>query len=113
MRWPAWSQAERSLAPSGSSTRMPQTKRAALMFRAAMAFKRRVFASGQRRVAPRFKAGSSIVRASWGLAGAEEVRGAKNSRWRNGGRPRESSGEQEKADAVLRADERNLRRFIV
>src|SRR5437879_5627359 len=108
MKWPAWSQEESSLAPSASSTRMPQTKSAARTSFSEVAFRMRPLASCHFSTDPRERVGSSSVRASWGRAELlGEVFGAavceKSESRRAGGQ----NGEQTAAEALFMAWERN------
>src|SRR6266481_1315127 len=113
MRCPAWSQEESSLAPSASSRRMPQTNRAARTFFSKIAFKMRLFASCHLRTDPSESVGSSSVRASWGRAELlGEVFGTAVCEKRESRRVGGKNGEQNAAEALFIAWERNLRRFI-
>src|SRR5712691_6389963 len=113
MRWPAWSQEESNLAPSASSTRMPQTKSAARTSFSEIAFKMRLLASCHFSTDPSESVGSSSVRASWGRAELlGELFGAavceKSESRKAGGK----NGEQTAAEALFIPSERNLRRFM-
>src|SRR5580692_2009471 len=104
-----------SFEPSYSSTRMPQTKRAALMLRLSRALRMRELASGQRRLASSFKFGSSMVMASWGRGALELRDGAADGLWcgTDTGRAFVRNGAQEAAEIVLSVASRNLRRFMI
>src|SRR5229473_5064480 len=102
MRWPAWSQAVISLAPSVSSTRIPQTNSAARTFFSEIAFKIRLLASCHFSTEPRESVGSSIVRASWGRAELlGDVFGAALCGTEKARRPRGRSWEHTAAEAVF------------
>jgi hypothetical protein len=102
-----------SLAPSASSTRIPQTNNAALISFAEIAFKMRLLASCHRRTEAKESVGSSSVRASWGrVEPLEEVFGMALGGSGKARRPRGRSWEHTAAEAVFIAWERNLRRFM-
>src|SRR5260370_4315071 len=113
MRWPAWSHAVSSLAPSASSTRIPQTNNAALLSFAEIAFKMRLLASCHRRTEPKESVGSSSVRASWGrVEPLEEVFGMALCGSGKARRPRGRTREHTAAEAAFIAWEGKVRRFL-
>src|SRR5690348_17300814 len=102
-----------SFAPSGSSTRMPQTKRAARTLRVWRAFKMLELASCQRRLRSSFSRGSSIVSASWGcwpFHGFCCAGFCGNFQNELAAPPRNVA--QDAAEAAFKVDDRNLRRFM-
>ena len=111
MRWPAWSHAVSSFVPSASSMRIPQTNSATRMFREAMALSMRALASPHFTDDCKLSVGSSIVSASCGrsafLAPCAGLLSKKAARVEKG-----VTGAHTSAVPALRADERNLRRFI-
>src|ERR1700675_882468 len=111
--WPAWSHPESSLEPSDSSTRMPQTKRAALMLRLSRAFRMRELASGHRRLASSFRLGSSMVMASWGRRAFVLREGGGFWFGLDARSALVKSGAQDTAEMVLSVESRNLRRSMV
>src|SRR6266704_5042544 len=113
MRWPAWSQAESSLAPSASSTRMPQTKSAARTPLSEIAFNKRPLASCQCSTEPSEGVGSSNVRASCGRAELlGEVFGEALCGKREARRARGRNREQIAAEALFMTWETNRRRGV-
>src|SRR5260370_2061347 len=112
MRWPAWSQAVRNLAPSAPSTRMTQTKSAARTSFSEIAFKMRLLASCHFRTEPSVSVGSSIVRASCGRGELlAEVFGAAPCEKREARKAEGRSLEQTAAEALFIPLDRTHPRF--
>src|SRR5712664_3072020 len=113
MRWPASSQAEISFAPSASSTRMPQTKSAARISFAAIAFRIRVLASCHFKTDPSLRVGSSSVSAICGrTASFGDIFDAAPRKESNARTAGGTICEQTAADPAFASVERNLRRFM-
>src|SRR5579862_7788955 len=104
---PAWSHALTSLVPSDSSTRWPQTNKAARTLRDSIAFRIFEFASGHFISESRLTDGSSIVRATCGREPfAIEFDGMPCEK-ENDLSADEKSGGHAATELILREEERN------